>query len=122
MSDMCLVEFGNERLLIVIPSAEDDPVLAYNSTTGNLVWSKEKKLPNKRTFESSGATGDGKNHLLICDDRSIEMFSVSDGQYLGCFMKKDELGLGIVTRVRLHEATSSLVVAHQEAAKISVIN
>ena len=111
--DMCMAELENETLLIVISRDANELIKAYSSTTGQLKWSVQKKISSE-TFMSYGATGDGNGRIFVADatNNCIQMFSTSDGQYLGCFMKQGDQGLGAVYRLRWCEAMPSLVVVH----------
>ena len=110
---MCVADSENEALLIVISYDAKELIHAYNSTTGQLKWSVQKKIPSG-IFNSYGVTGDSNGRLFVTDynNKCIQMFSASDGQYLGCFMKQGDQGLGNVYRLRWCETTSSLVVGH----------
>ena len=108
-----ITELENERLLIVISYDANELIHAFDSTTGELKWSAQKKIP-RRTFESHGVAGDDNGGLFVADvtNECIQMFSASDGQYMGCFGKKGDQGLGHVIRLGWSEVTSSLVVGH----------
>ena len=56
VQDMCTVKLENETLLIVLPYDANELIHAYNSTTGQLKWSTEKKIPSG-TFQSLGVAG-----------------------------------------------------------------
>ena len=118
VQDMCIAESENETLLIVISHDRDELIHAFNSTTGQLKWTVQKKIPSG-TFTSYGVAGDGYGRLFVADDtnKCIQMFSALDGQYLGCFMNKGDQGFGNVRRLRWCETTSSLVVAHHDGWK-----
>ena len=64
-------------------------------------------------------------HLFVCDfnNNAIQMFSVSDGQYLGLLIREGEKNLGKPARISYCEIKYSLVVAHLVDRKwvISVI-
>ena len=67
----------------------------YNTTTKSLKWSVAGKLPGmKNGLDTKGVTTDGRGHLFVTDgfsgNRCIQMFSISDGQYLGCLIKGGE--------------------------------
>ena len=118
MKDMCTIKLENETLLIVISYDRNELIHAFNSSTGQPKWSVQKKIPSG-TFNSSGVAGDGNGRFFVADatNKCIQMFSASDGQYLGCFMKPGDQGLGILYRLRWCEATSSLVVAYHDDKK-----
>ena len=115
VQDMCAAESENEKLLIVISYEENELIRAFTCTTGELKWRALKKIPSG-TFQSSSITGDVNGRLFVADhtNECIQMFSASDGQYLGCLLKREDQGLGIVEILRWSEATASLVVGHQE--------
>ena len=118
---MCIAELENETLLITIPCDASELMQAFSSVTGELKWSVEKKIPSG-TFESSGVAGDGNGRLYVADvtNEGIQMFSASDGQYLGCLLKQGDQGLGNPRRLRWSEATSSLVVGHHDNTTWSI--
>ena len=65
--------------------------------------------------------GDRKGHLFVSDDnKCIQLFSVSDGQYLGCFIKEGEQGLGVLGKICFSASTSQLVVSHRKDEKIHI--
>ena len=94
VKDMCTAKLENETFLIVLSSDAKELIHAYHSTTGQLKWSVQKKIPSG-TFNSYGVAGDGNSRLFVVDDtnKCIQMFSALDGQYLECFMKKGDQGL-----------------------------
>ena len=90
-------------------------IKAYNSTTGQLKWTAEKKVPSTyRTFGGNGLTGDGNGHLFVWEahNKCIQMFSTLNGQYLGSLMKGVKLGLGSVFCLQYHQSSKSLLVAN----------
>ena len=113
VQDMCTAKLEKETLLIVLPYDANELIQAYNSSTGRLKWSVQKKITSG-TFKSYSVTGDSNGRLFVadCTNNFIQMFSASHGQYLGCFVMKRDQGLGILYRLRWCEATSSLAVAH----------
>ena len=121
--DMCIAEYGNEKLLITLPNKECNPIDAYDSATGQLKWTAEKKVPSTgEIFHSCGMTTDDLGRILIGDttQKCIQMFSVSDGKYLGCWMKMRDLGLNLVRSLQRCETTSHLVVADEKDNKIFI--
>ena len=109
ITDMCCVKDGAKQLLVV--AARDEGLHAYNMRTDRLEWSAKVKLPGmEREMRAYGVTTDGRGHLYVTDHRSqcIQMFSVSNGDYLGYLMKDDVL-LRSTAGIRWNEATSSLV-------------
>ena len=121
VQDVCTAELEKEKLLIVISYDANELIHAYNSTTGELKWSAETRTPTG-TFISRGVAGDGNGRLFFADNTNdcIQRFSASDGQYMGCFMKRGDQGLGHVTRLGWNEATSSLVVGHLDGDKYTI--
>ena len=112
---MCVVESDNGKLLIVISRDKNEVIWAFNSTTGKLKWRALKKIPSG-TFQTWGVSGDGNDRLYVADftNNCIQLISVSDGQYLGFFMKRGDQGLGYPFALGWSEATLSLVVGHQD--------
>ena len=108
VQDMCIAESEKERLLIQLARKENVPLPAYNSTTGQLKWSAQK------SFKSFNVEADDSGRLYVTDitNDCIQMFSVSDGQYLKSFIKRGDQGLGIPCGLGWCETTRSLVVIH----------
>ena len=113
VQDMCTIKLENEVLLIVLPYDANELIQAYNSSTGRLNWSVQKKI-TIGTFKSYSVTGDDNGRIFVADrtNSCIQMFSASHGEYLRCCVIKRDQGLGILYRLRWSEATSSLAVAH----------
>ena len=113
--DMTGVQNGAEEL--IIGSSYGNGVHCYSTAKRSLKWSVARNLPGiQKGLWAIGITSDGRGHLFVCDgstgNRCIQMFSVSDGQYLGCLIKYGEQGLGFPYRICWHSASHSLVVAH----------
>ena len=114
----------DKRLLIITDS--DHGICAYDTEDNKLVWKVKGKLNGmEHRMSPWGVTTDGRGHLFICDMRNecIQVFSVSDGKYEGCVLKKGQKGMGVPRCIRWYHENSSLVVAHKEGDKrnISVI-
>ena len=49
-------------------------------------------------LDAFGLTCDERGHLFVCDfdkgNRCVQMFSLPDGEYLGCLIREGEQGLG----------------------------
>ena len=116
---MCVVESENEKLLIVKSYEANELIYAFNSTTGQRKWRVPKKIPSG-TFQSVGVAGDGSGRLFVADytNSCIQMFSASDGQYLGSLLKQGDQGLGYPCTLRWSEATLSLVVGHHDGKNL----
>ena len=121
VQDMCVVESEKETLLIVISYYANELIYAFNSITGELKWSAPKKTSNG-PFCSQSVTGDGNGRLYVTDatNNCIQMFSASDGQYLGYFIKQGDQGLGNLHRLQWSETSSSLVVGHHDNTTWSI--
>ena len=106
--DMCFVQEQNKKLVIVTGDGLQE-IHAYNADTKSLEWKKEIE-----GMENAGIAADGDGHLFVCDgdNRCVHMLSVSDGQYLGCLIKKGDQSLGAPLWAAWSEETSSLIVAH----------
>ena len=116
LRDMIGVRNGSEEL-IIIGAGSLNGIHSYSTTTGGLKWRMKGKLPGmQNALDAEGVTTDGYGHLFVSDgilgNSCIHMFSVSDGQYLGCLIKEGEQGLGYPNMICWHLASHSLVVAH----------
>ena len=119
ITDMIGVQDGSDELVII------DHVLygihCYNTTSKSLKWSVKGNLPGMQSaLFALGLATDGCGHLFVSDgydgNRCIQMFSVADGQYMGCLIKEGEQGLGSPDNICWHSASHSLAVAHWESA------
>ena len=140
MDDICFVQWGKRQLLVVVAAAEneaddsDDEVFAYNTVRDQLEWkADDKPLGMEKRMKATGATADGRGHLFVGDwmygNQCIQMFSVSDGKYLGCLTRdgqrirnlyagrtmidvKEMRGMGHPGKLYWCEKTSSLLSAY----------
>ena len=81
--DMIGVKNGTDELIIGIHP--EIGIHCYSTTTKSLKWKMTGKLlGTKNASEARKVTTDGRGHLFVSDgvNRCIQMFSVSDGQYL----------------------------------------
>ena len=103
----CCVQDRDKQFLVF---GSDNEILAYNVKTEMVEWNLPK---TGKILDVTGITRDGHSYLFVCYSRnnSIEMFSASDGQYLGCLIKAGDQDLGRPWRVQWCESSSSLVVA-----------
>ena len=100
---------GDKQLLLV--AYRDAGLLAYNTEMDKLEWKVDGKVSGmEQVLDASGVTTDEHGHLFAADynNRCIQMFSASDGQYLGRLMKGVET-IGNPARVKWTAETSSLV-------------
>ena len=107
------VQNGAEELIIATTSK--DGIYCYRTTTKSLKWRVAGKLPGmQKVLYPVHITTDGRGHLFVSDgvngNRCIQMFSVSDGQYMGCLTKEGEQGLGHPNTICWHSASHSLAV------------
>ena len=103
----CCVQDRDNQFLVF---GSDNEIFAYNVKTEMVEWNLPK---TGKILDVTGITKDGHSYLFACYYRnsSIEMFSASDGQYLGCLIKAGDQDLGRPWRVLWCETSSSLVVA-----------
>ena len=107
--DMCFLHHREKELLITVDG--DGKIYAYDTQTNKLEWKIDGKLPgmegNMQTF---GITSDGRGHLFAADygNMYIQMFLVSDDQYLG-YLIIDKEKLRSPVRVKWCEKLSSLL-------------
>ena len=123
-SDMCLVDGEDEKLLVIISLREDELIYACNSTTGKLMWTAVKKVPDTdKLFQSLSVTGDDRGHLFVLDvtNKCIQMFAAADGQYIRCFKKLEEDGMD-KNVIKLHwcHELSSLFFVYENDGKILI--
>ena len=66
-----------------------------------------------------GVTTDGRCNILVYDvnNRCLQMFSISDGRYLGVLVKEEYLDLGELMCLGWCHTTSSLIVTHKNKDK-----
>ena len=117
---ICYVPDGGTHLLVFVC---DHGIFAYNKAKENLEWEIEKILQgNEKPMDAVDVASDGRGNLFVCDraNECIQMFSVSDGQYLGCLIKKGEQGLGYPWRLKWCENKSSLIVAQIAGSEWSI--
>ena len=113
IADMCFIHEGNKHLLIV--AEPDEGIFAYNTETDRLEWKVgAKALGMENSMGVCGVTTDGRGHLFVADymseNKCIQIFSVSDGKYLGRLMKGVET-IGNSGKVHWNAETSSLLAA-----------
>ena len=104
--DMCCVQDKDKQLLVA--ACDILGVSSYNTETDTREWNVCGKVPGmENDMSACGVTTDGRGYLFVGDTKNkcIQMFSVSDGQYLGSIMK----GLGGPTRMQWCEKTSSII-------------
>ena len=111
MFDICFVEDGDKQLLVV--AAFEAGLFAYNIKMGKLEWKVNGKVSGmEQALDAGGVTSDEHSYLLVADsgNECIQMFSASDGQYLGFLMTGVET-IGDPIRVHWSPETSSLLTA-----------
>ena len=119
--DIIAVRIGPDEMIIGIGC--DSGIHCYSTTTKSLKWEVAGQMPGilpgipLGTIYATGVTTDGCGHLFVSDygwdgNNCIHMFSVSDGQYLGCLIKEGEQGVGYPRKISWHSASHSLAVAH----------
>ena len=85
------------------------------------MWSKKdiRLFGQDQKIKLVRIVADGKGRLFVNDANNIQMFSVSDGQYVGCLMGEE--GLGQLGQMCFHESMSQLVVSHSKDNKIFIV-
>ena len=107
--DLCFVKDGDKELLVVVD--EVNGVFAYNTETGKLERKVDAAAPRmKYGMCPVGVTTDERGHLYVSDwkNECIQMFSVSDGLYMGYLLKYWEIA-GNPEAIRWCITSSSLV-------------
>ena len=62
-------------------------------------------------------------HLFVLDitNKCIQMFAAADGQYLGCFKKLEEEGIGKnVIKLQWYKELSFLLIVYEKDGKILI--
>ena len=114
--DMCCT-YQIKKVFFIITRGHDG-IYCYDLNTGNMVWSANGKPSGmSQQMLLSGVTTDGRGHLFVCDggNSCIQMFSVSDGKYLGALLKAGEEELGTPHLIRWCFRSSSLIVTHRSS-------
>ena len=111
--DMCSIEHFDEGLAIVLTTGGKEVTRLNNAYVR---WTIAGTLPGRQTpFRPHKVAVDKQGHLFVNDsEQYIQMFSVSDSQYLGCLLQEGEQGLGRPWLIRLLEVKSQLVVIHKK--------
>ena len=107
----------NEGLVLVMAAPGSEGIHAYNNSSGELKWSVVgKPLGMGRELWPCSMAGNDKGRLFVCDsyydNEAIQMFSLSDGRYQGCLIRKGEKGLKEVQRIVWCGTLGCLVVIH----------
>ena len=121
----CYAQDRDSQFLI-FTSDSRNRIIAHNVEKDIIQWETGDHLPGmENLMDVRSVAADGRGHLFVCDfnNNAIQMFSVSDGQYLGCLVREREKNLGKPAKISYCEMKSSLVVAHLVDRKwvISVI-
>ena len=115
------MKYFNENILAI---AFDHELQTFKIDTGKVKWiKKDIHLPGQNeNCEPYCLAADRKGRLFVNDsnNKCIQIFSESDGQYLGCLIKEGEQDLGEVKQMCFNESTSQLVVSHKKDEKIFI--
>ena len=118
---MSYVKYLNENLLAI---AVDKGIQTFQLDTGVVKWwKKDIQFPGQNeNCEPYCLAAERKGRLFVIDlsNKCIQMLSVSDGQYLGCFIKEGQRGLGVLGKICFSASTSQLVVSHRKDEKIHI--
>ena len=118
---MSYMKHINENLLAI---SVGNGMQTFQLDTGLVKWWKKYiQLPGQNeNCKPYCLAADRKGRLFVTDlsNKCIQMFSVSDGQYLGCFIKEGEQGLGVLGKICFSASTSQLVVSHRKDEKIHI--
>ena len=110
--DMCLVTHDNKEVLVT--SRGQRGIKAYNVSTDEIEWKKKYGL-RESGLDLSGVTTDGRGHLFACDlnHACVQIFSVSNGKYLGRLPNFGRVLCNPVM-IRWRHDNSSLLVVHKK--------
>ena len=109
---MCLATHGNKEVLVTSNGIHG--IKVYNVDTDEIEWKKKYGL-RESALDLSGVTTDGRGHLFACDlnHACVQIFSVSNGKYLGRLPNFGRV-LGHPVMVRWCHDKSSLLVVHKK--------
>ena len=97
----------------LISAHGQEGLFACNTETGQLQWSVKGRQPGmEEDLDAPNLAADDQGNIFVCDvgNGGIQMFSVSDGRYLGCLIKEGDKGLSVPVMICWCRQTSSLVV------------
>ena len=112
--DITFAQVSDEEFLI---SAHWRGIFSFNTITGQLKWSVKGRLQDmKEDLYACRITSDDHGNLFVSDsaNKALQMFSVSDGRYLGCLFREGENGFGKPWEVCWCNEMSSLLVADDQ--------
>ena len=124
---MCFAQDGDQKLLVYTASQTlcgDGKIFVHNMVTDKLEWEVDGNLPGMpRNLFALHVVSDGRGHLFVGDRRNgcIQIFSVVDGQYLGCLMKDVE-DFRETYRIYWSEKTSSLICSCYSIEELSSLH
>ena len=109
---MCLVTHGNKEVLVTSNGIHG--IKVYNVDNDEIEWKKKYGL-RESALDLSGVTTDGRGHLFACDlnHACVQIFSVSNGKYLGRLPNFGRV-LGHPVMVRWCHNKSILLVVHKK--------
>ena len=111
LEDITCAQDGEDEFLI--SAHYEGGIFAFKTRTGLLEWSVKGKLPGmNEDLKAHSITSDDNGNLFVCDisNECMQMFSVSDGRYLGCLFREGEHGLGYPCYALWSKEMSSLIV------------
>ena len=115
------MKYINENLLAI---TVEKGLRTFQIDTGSVKWEKKDiQLPGQNeNCKLSYMAADRKGHLFVKDlnNKCIQMFSASDGQYLGCLIKEGEQGLGELRQICFNASQSQLFVSHRKDGKMFI--
>ena len=86
---------------------------AYNPVTGTLEWKvKGRQRGMEKAMDAGSIIADDHGNIFVCDvgNGAIQMFSLSEGRYLGCLIRKGDQGFGGPFMICMGEEMSSFIV------------
>ena len=125
INDICYAKHFHENLVIVACS---EGLQASSIGTGKVKWNiNDVHLPGQNAIMNPfriAAGGKGRLFVFDVNNRCIQVFSASEGQYLGRLIRNREHGLGDLWGMCFSEAASQLIVSHRKEimAFIAVLN
>ena len=114
---MVCVQLGPKKLLITTHAPEK--IVAFDLVIKKVEWQVQSHRYYPNQMRPRCITADADGHLFVCDEQNkcIQMFSTSDGQYLGTLMTDLEEGIGDPFNLCWWQGASSLIVHHAKDDK-----
>ena len=126
VKDICVAREKNvskTQLLVGTFIKMANKIQAVNIQSDQIQWTFEGyMLRMKKELQPRGITSDDQEHLFVCDEANscVQIFSVSNGKYLGTLLKKGDNSQGVPRGIRWHKESKYLTVSYTEPSSVRV--